>query len=290
MTRILLLGLCCVFFAVQTIPAQVTSQMHYQGVLKDASDQLVEGSQNLTFRLYDVESGGTALWTESQTLTVVAGSFGAVLGSVTPLANVAFNRPYWLGVSVNGQTELTPRVALIPVPYSLNTRSIPDRVVTSGKIAAGTVVRSVNGLRDSVTLEGRGNVAVTKEGNKVVISSVVDSGTANNGATGVQSVNALTGAVALVAGSDNVTITQDTTGISKQIVIAVTASGTSSNTGNTISGLHSTVGGGTENRVTDDYGTVAGGRLNRAGNDTIALNDMTYATVSGGGENTASGA
>jgi hypothetical protein len=43
------------------------------------------------------------------------------------------------------------------------------------------------------------------------------------------------------------------------------------------------------NRVTDDYGTVSGGLLNRAGNNSGVTSDASYATVSGGRNNTASG-
>jgi hypothetical protein len=44
----------------------------------------------------------------------------------------------------------------------------------------------------------------------------------------------------------------------------------------------------TGNRVTDEYGTVGGGGNNQAGDDVAATQDAGYATVSGGGWNTAS--
>jgi hypothetical protein len=54
-----------------------------------------------------------------------------------------------------------------------------------------------------------------------------------------------------------------------------------------------TVSGGGEsggvNRVTDRWGTVGGGWSNRAGDDAGTTVDRAYATVSGGGNNTASG-
>jgi hypothetical protein len=65
-------------------------------------------------------------------------------------------------------------------------------------------------------------------------------------------------------------------------------------------GVHSaTVAGGgrglagdpaTANRVTDDYGTVGGGGENQAGGGAATVDDRTFATVSGGVGNTASGA
>ncbi len=83
---------------------------------------------------------------------------------------------------------------------------------------------------------------------------------------------------------------------------------------NTASGYHATVGGGwyntasadyatiagggpsdpgnpstTNNRVTDNYGTIGGGGNNRAGNGDADPTNATYATVSGGRGNAASG-
>ncbi|MBU0492309.1 MAG: hypothetical protein KKA73_01870 [Chloroflexi bacterium] len=53
-----------------------------------------------------------------------------------------------------------------------------------------------------------------------------------------------------------------------------------------------TIGGGgysaTSNRVTDRYGTVGGGGNNQAGNNNVATDDATYATVGGGYHNIAS--
>jgi trimeric autotransporter adhesin len=46
---------------------------------------------------------------------------------------------------------------------------------------------------------------------------------------------------------------------------------------------------GSANQVTDDYGTVGGGGNNQAGDAAGAVSDRTYATVSGGRDNTASG-
>jgi trimeric autotransporter adhesin len=65
------------------------------------------------------------------------------------------------------------------------------------------------------------------------------------------------------------------------------------------SGVHAaTIAGGgrwdptqptSANQVTDDYGTVGGGGNNQAGDAAGAVNDRSYATVSGGRDNTASG-
>ncbi|NOT34181.1 MAG: hypothetical protein HOP12_08445 [Candidatus Eisenbacteria bacterium] len=97
--------------------------LSYQGVLTDAAGALVpNGPHAIEFRLYAAESGGAPLWSENHSSVVVElGGFAVVLGSSTPLA-LAFDAPYWLGVSVDGGAELTPRTVLTASPYALALR------------------------------------------------------------------------------------------------------------------------------------------------------------------------
>jgi len=58
-----------------------------------------------------------------QNVPVVGGIFNVILGRNNPLDDLAFDRPYWLGITVGkGDSELTPRIALSSSPYSLNAR------------------------------------------------------------------------------------------------------------------------------------------------------------------------
>jgi hypothetical protein len=120
MRQALLLCLLVVLLAVfETGMANVPRTMSYQGVLKDAVGNVVsDGDYEVTFKLYMVHTGGMVIWTETQTLSVADGIFNAILGSVTPLT-VPFDRAYWLGVSVEGEPELEPRVELTASPYAL---------------------------------------------------------------------------------------------------------------------------------------------------------------------------
>ncbi|MDZ7338121.1 MAG: hypothetical protein ONB30_06260 [candidate division KSB1 bacterium] len=98
---------------------QIPQTISYQGVLTDATGAVLpDGNYNLTFRLYDAATGGTALWSEGQLVALSKGIFNVTLGSVVPLS-LPFDKPYWLGVTVGGGAELSPRIALTAAPYSL---------------------------------------------------------------------------------------------------------------------------------------------------------------------------
>ena len=118
-----LLGALLVALATQISWAQIPKTMSYQGALKDTDGSPVSnGDYQVGFRLYDVESGGMALWEEvHQSVPVTNGFFGAILGGSDPL-DLPFDRQYWLGITVEGGAELTPRVQLTAVPYSLNSQ------------------------------------------------------------------------------------------------------------------------------------------------------------------------
>ncbi len=99
--------------------AQVPRMVSYQGVLSDVGGTPVaDASYSLTFKLYATPSGGSAIWTETQSVTTAKGVFNVNLGSVTPL-DVEFDAAYWLGVTVGSGSEMLPRVALTAGPYSL---------------------------------------------------------------------------------------------------------------------------------------------------------------------------
>ena len=86
-------------FLVSISFAQIPKKLNYQGILTDDSGNPLTGSQTLTLKLYDVASGGTALWEETQSVTVDLGVFNVILGEATPL-NLPFDEQYYLGITV----------------------------------------------------------------------------------------------------------------------------------------------------------------------------------------------
>ncbi|MFC1572905.1 hypothetical protein ACFL6M_04825 [Candidatus Eisenbacteria bacterium] len=132
MKRAICLGVLLVLLASAQVALGAAPQIiSYQGVLKDAGGELVtDGDYEITFSLYDVDSLGAALWTETQTLPVADGVFNAYLGKDTTL-DLDFDVPYWLGVSIEGEAELTPRVELASSPYAF-------RAAVADSVAGGS--------------------------------------------------------------------------------------------------------------------------------------------------------
>ena len=101
-----------------------------------------DGSYSIAFAIYDVPTGGSAIWSEKHLAVDVAkGIFNVVLGSNTPLAIAAtpFDAQYWLGIDVEEGGELSPRIMLTSSAYSLNARTVADGAVTTAKLATGAV-------------------------------------------------------------------------------------------------------------------------------------------------------
>ena len=185
-----LTALCCLL-SLQASWAQVPQTISYQGVLKEASGTVVpDGSYNLTFKIYDVVTGGTPIWFETQSIDARNGVFNVILGRVNPLS-LAFDKPYWLGLSVGSSPELAPRIELTSSAYSLNARTVSDSAVTGRKIAKGQVVRSINSVTENVALAAGSNVDITTSGNAITISATPGSG--GGDITAVNAGSGLTG-------------------------------------------------------------------------------------------------
>lgn len=91
-----LLALAACFVAVDTLQAAPPATLSYQSRLLNASGARVNGTVNITFRIYDVLTGGTKLWEETHTgVTVTDGIFSVILGKSTSLATLAFDKTYW---------------------------------------------------------------------------------------------------------------------------------------------------------------------------------------------------
>lgn len=108
----------------------------FQGLLTDLSDNPVaDGDYGLVLSLYDAASGGSLLWTETQSsVAVTGGRFSIQLGAVTSLDDpdgdpgtddaVSFGQPRYLGIAVDPPDgdplgpEMTPRKEIVPAVHA----------------------------------------------------------------------------------------------------------------------------------------------------------------------------
>ena len=131
--------------------AQIDPTLSIQGILKKSNGVAVDdGNYSVTFKLYKVATGGTAVWTETQSdVEISSGIYSATLGIVNPL-NVPFNQLYFLGVTF-GSTELTPRVLLTAAPYALSLIGQSNKFPSAGVVIADSLVVKGGILADGGT-------------------------------------------------------------------------------------------------------------------------------------------
>jgi hypothetical protein len=123
MRCVLMLCLAAALLVPCAASADISPYISYQGVMRDDVGNVVpDGDYVTVFAIYDTATGGTALWAESQTVSTTDGIFNVHLGSVEPLTPLAFDASYWLGISIDGGAELTPRTELTSAPYAQRAR------------------------------------------------------------------------------------------------------------------------------------------------------------------------
>ncbi len=131
-----LLFVCLVAFA-QKAAAQAT--LSVQGTIQKSTGVAVDdGDYAITFRLYDQASGGTLIWSETQDpVEIIGGVYSVTLGSVNPLT-APFDQTYYLGISVGGGAEHTPRSTLTSAPYALSLLGQDNKFPSTGNVGIGT--------------------------------------------------------------------------------------------------------------------------------------------------------
>ena len=291
-----------------------------QGYLTNAEGNAVPNAEySAIFSIYNVDAGGTQLWTETRTIGTVDGVFSIILGNNSPLPGDIFgSTTLFLGIAVAGDPELTPRQRLVTSPYAFralnadtaayalagvggssiwtqdgNYVKLPTQGDSVGIGVAqplyklhveGQAVSGVNSAAsgDYSTISGGGNN--TAGGERSVIS-----GGQLNTASGSQST--IGGGYSNIAGGQEATIA----GGQKNI-----AGGAQSSIGggefNTATGWRSTIGGGYIDTASGEYSTIGGGTYNVASGEKAAIGGGAYNRaegfgdiVAGGGMNVANG-
>jgi len=98
--------------------ADIPRFLNYQGKLTDQQNKpVIDGTYSVTFMIYEVETAGIPLWTETQQVNVSKGIFSVLLGGVTNL-NLSFDKPYWLELKVQNEV-MSPRQRIASAAYAM---------------------------------------------------------------------------------------------------------------------------------------------------------------------------
>ncbi|MEK7703694.1 MAG: hypothetical protein AAB426_01950 [Myxococcota bacterium] len=117
--------------AVQATPPPLVT---FQGYLTDDAGVPIDGPVTVHLKLFDVATGGTALFSETQDVDAQRGTVTVQLGAVTSLDLALFrdHETLYLGITVDGNVEMTPRLQLTSSPYAAAAASAVDASTLQG--------------------------------------------------------------------------------------------------------------------------------------------------------------
>ncbi len=173
-------------------------RIQFQGVLTDGDDLPVSGMYRFVFSLY-TDTTLAPIWTADDSISVHGGFYETLLD----VAGIDFDTSYYIGVEVNG-AAIGPKKPLASVPYALSSPHgavAPSSIDTTGasagevlvfdgsavvwdsvagtKIADQQVVRSVNGLKDTIYLVAGDRMEIQTAGDSIRFSTTIASGGAD---------------------------------------------------------------------------------------------------------------
>jgi hypothetical protein len=134
------------------VSAATANSINFQARLQNAAGSIApDGSYNVEFKLYNVSTGGSALWTEdylnsaTQGVTVKNGYLTVSLGSITVLpTTINYDQDLWLTMTVRGtgsctfaactpaDAEMSPRLKLTASAYAFRAGQLAQFNSTTG--------------------------------------------------------------------------------------------------------------------------------------------------------------
>jgi hypothetical protein len=142
MLRKVFFSILMLVVAIGISQAAVPGQINYQGILKDSSGRTLSGNYQMTFAIYSSATGGSALWSETQTAAIDSGLYNIQLGAVTaiPISPTVFDgNTRYLGVRVGSDSEMTPRIPMITVPYAFQAANADTATTANNALNANTL-------------------------------------------------------------------------------------------------------------------------------------------------------
>lgn len=187
------LALC----AVAQISSAATASFNYQGILKnEAGTQALTGNKTVEIRLYNTETGGTAVWGRTYSVLLdanglfnveVSDTTGSAIVSGTTLETVFADNAsstLYIGLKVSGSSgEILPRQKLLAVPYATFASDVTQ--AKSDFTVTGTLTAKKLTLTDSLSAAsvsvsgGIGGATLTTSSDATVKGNLTVNGTLN---------------------------------------------------------------------------------------------------------------
>lgn len=134
---IIIATVCAAAAAPRAADAAVPARVAVQGFLTDTAGAPIDGSRQIELRLYDVASGGTAWFAETQVVGIDRGTLTVYLGAVQTLDLAGFSGgAAYLGITLQGEAEMSPRLPIGSVPYA----SYASYADECGSVPTGSVM------------------------------------------------------------------------------------------------------------------------------------------------------
>ncbi len=126
--------------AALTVPAfaEAPAFLPLQGYLTDDSGAPVDGETTFELAIYAGATGGTALYSETQAVLVERGSYHVDVGANGQLDLSMFrDQPaLFLGISVDGESEMSPRLVIGTTPWAGFAQHAGDSATVGGRAAS----------------------------------------------------------------------------------------------------------------------------------------------------------
>jgi hypothetical protein len=169
----LVCAVAVIFLSALTTNAGVPQLINYQGVLVDGDGARISGTYSVQFGIYNSETGGEPLWSETQSVVLTDGLFHVLLGAVTLIPHsVLDGGDKYLSVKIGADPEITPRRQVVSVAYAFHSNGADSL----DGYAASDFLRSMDGVTPddgNVELLGGSNIDIASNDvtNTITISA-----------------------------------------------------------------------------------------------------------------------
>jgi len=136
--------------------------LNYQGRLTNTSgNPVTDSTYSITFRLFNVSSGGSAFWNETQSVLTRTGTFSVLLGSLTPIDTIPQAGNCYLEMQVNPNSAMTPRIRITSSAYAYLAKK-----ADTANYALSSNIQYVDSARistNSYKLQGKDTIALSNK-------------------------------------------------------------------------------------------------------------------------------